>query len=256
MNMDPWKYTDSFVDICKEVFTDRLEGIYLHGSLAMNCFNPSGSDIDFIVIVNDRLTQEQSKKLASKVLALHDEMPNERGIEFSVILKDHLRPFKYPTPFEFHYSDFHRGKYRADENYMCGGFEDKDLASQFMVAFTRGKCLYGRPLPEICDPIPEKAYIESIYYDVQHAEKDVAGNQVYVVLNLCRVLYYLREHTVSSKKEGGEWGISTLPEEYREMIRKCLHAYNGTGAQVELDQYKASNFVKYALNEILYLRPE
>src|SRR5690606_30472755 len=121
---------------------ENLLGIYLHGSLAMGCFNPKRSDIDFLVIVRKKLAPENNRRLAKRVLFLREQMPNE--IEFSIILETHLQSFVYPTPFEFHYSEMHRDKYRADENYLCGGFEDDDLASQIFVAYYRGITLYGK----------------------------------------------------------------------------------------------------------------
>jgi hypothetical protein len=57
------------------------------------------------------------------------------------------------------------------------------------------------------------------HHDVKDAAQDVIENPVYVVLNLCRVLYYLEEGKVSSKKEGGEWGLKILPQDYQTMIR-------------------------------------
>jgi hypothetical protein len=35
-----------FIDVSREIIADKLTGIYLHGSMAMNCFNPEKSDID------------------------------------------------------------------------------------------------------------------------------------------------------------------------------------------------------------------
>ena len=114
-------YLDKIVDLFKNELKDNLIGIYLHGSLAMGCFNPIKSDIDFIVVVREKLATELCKSISKRVLSLHDEMPNERGIEFSIILGAYLESFVYPTPFELHYSDFHRENYRADESYLCGG---------------------------------------------------------------------------------------------------------------------------------------
>ncbi len=31
---------DEFTIMCKNIFSDNLTGVYLHGSLAMGCFNP------------------------------------------------------------------------------------------------------------------------------------------------------------------------------------------------------------------------
>jgi streptomycin 3"-adenylyltransferase len=199
-------YLDKIVTLFKEELKENLLGIYLHGSLAMGCFNPIRSDIDFIVVVEEKLTAINQKRIASMVLSLNEEMSNERGIEFSIILETHLKPFIYLTPFEFHYSDYHREKYRTDENYLCGGFEDEDLASQIEVAYHRGITLYGKPLSELYEPIARPFYLASILH-VEDATEDIINNPMYFTLNLCRILFFLKEGIVSSKKEGGEWGV-------------------------------------------------
>jgi len=248
--MDTQLYIDKFVELIKNELSDNLLGIYLHGSLAMNCFNPEISDIDFLVVISDKMKREEARRLADAVLELHDEMPNKKGIEFSIVLKEHLSPFIYPTPFEFHYSDFHRDRYRADDNYICGGFSDEDLASQFVVAYYRGKTLYGKPLNDICEPIDRKYYVASIYHDVKDAMQEIMNKPVYVVLNLCRVLYYLQEGIVSSKKEGGEWGLKALPQEFHIIIQKCLDKYNGVENEIKLDQQQRLHYSAYMLDEI------
>lgn len=40
---------DEIVDESKMIFKEDLTGIYLHGSLAMGCFNPKKSDIDLMI---------------------------------------------------------------------------------------------------------------------------------------------------------------------------------------------------------------
>ena len=44
---------NSYVSHSKEILGENLVGIYLHGSLAMGCFNPQKSDIDLIIVVNE-----------------------------------------------------------------------------------------------------------------------------------------------------------------------------------------------------------
>ena len=43
------------VESFKSILKDNLVGIYLHGSLAMNCFNPKSGDIDFLAVVKEKL---------------------------------------------------------------------------------------------------------------------------------------------------------------------------------------------------------
>lgn len=90
------------------------------------------------------------------------------------------------------------------------------------------------------DPVPKQCYIDSICSDVEHAAADILEQPVYITLNLCRVLAYLKDGLCLSKKEGGEWGLAhlaPLPRSLkrlrrrrqsvfeREMQRKCSGFY-------------------------------
>jgi beta-galactosidase/beta-glucuronidase len=48
---------------------------------------------------------------------------------------------------------------------------------------------------------------------------------LYITLNLCRVLAYAREGLVLSKQEGGQWGLSHLPEAHRPLAALALDCY-------------------------------
>lgn len=243
-------YLDKIVALFKEELKENLVGIYLHGSLATGCFNPKKSDIDFFVVIKEKLTTENNKRITKMALSLHDEMPIERGIEFSIILETHLKPFIYPTPVEFHYSDYHQEKYQTDENYLCGGFVDNDFASQMVVAYDRGIPLYGKPLRDVYEPIDRQFYISSILHDVNDASQDIIDNPMYLTLNLCRVLFFLKEGVISSKKEGGEWGIKKLPHEYHRLVQTCLDEYTGVANKSEHDNKQLLNYANYMLREI------
>lgn len=241
---------DDITDLFKVELNENLAGIYLHGSLAMGCFNPDKSDIDLLVVVKRKVTAETFKRIASKLLAIDDELPNEGGIELSVILESSLGEFVYPTPFEFHYSPLHKDKYRTDGNYICGGREDPDLAAHLTVAYHRGIALYGKPLREVMQPVDKRFYVESILHDAEDAPQGILDAPEYYVLNLCRVLYYLKEGVVSSKREGGEWGLKALPAEYGETVRLCLERYGGRAGRMEPDKRLLSGFASYMLGEI------
>ncbi|WP_366295795.1 aminoglycoside adenylyltransferase domain-containing protein [Paenibacillus sp. AN1007] len=255
---------DKITVLFKEELKGNLIGIYLHGSLAMGCFNPNKSDIDFLVIVKEKLTPANNSRIAKIALSLHDEMSvnfNERGIEFTIILETYLKPFVYPTPFEFHYSDYHRKKYRTDENYVCGGLEDKDLASQIAAAYERGKTLYGQPLCELYEPIDSQYYLDSILNDVEGCADEIMDTPpayltpMYITLNFCRVLYYVKEGKISSKREGGEWALTYLPRNFQPLVEMYLTAYidesaSGDKDNSNLDIPSFAAFVEYMKQEI------
>ena len=62
---------------------------------------------------------------------------------------------------------------------------------------------------------------------------------MYFILNLSRVLAYLRDGSILSKKEGGEWALDKLPEMYQDLIRDAMNEYaEGTAASYDMNLAK------------------
>ena len=57
-------------------------------------------------------------------------------------------------------------------------------------------------------------------------------NPMYIILNLTRVLAYLKDGLVLSKKEGGEWARDNIPEGYYSLLQNALKEY-AEGTEVE-----------------------
>jgi len=89
-----------------EILGANLVGIYVHGSIAFNCFNWDKSDIDYLVIVNETLDYETKLKLMKATVELNTKAP-PKGLEMSVVLKKHCLSFIYPTHYELHFSNMH-----------------------------------------------------------------------------------------------------------------------------------------------------
>ena len=208
------------------ILGETLVGIYVHGSIAFGCFDPRVSDIDFLVVLDEPPTVAQKKQLLQVLLDLTPHCP-PKGLEMSVVLAQHCRPFVYPTPYEFHFSNAHLERARRDPEEYCTNFHgtDKDLAAHFTVTRAVGQTLCGKPIDEVFGEVPRECYLDSIRYDVENAAADIAENPVYVILNLCRVIAYLRDGVILSKKSGGEWGLSHLPTRYHAILRAALSAY-------------------------------
>lgn len=248
--MDTDFFLQKVADMFKKVMKKNLVGIYLHGSLAMGCFNPNISDIDIIIIAKNKLSRDENRTIAKQLLLLDDELPSSRGIELSIVLETIAKDFIYPTPFEFHYSDYHRERYQTDEKYNCGGSEDPDLAAHFTVIYQRGITIYGRPIQAVFQPVDRKYYVQSILSDIASASCEILDSPVYFTLNLCRVLLFLRQGIVSSKKEGGEWALNALPHKYHQIITYCLDEYSGLSKELELDNVLLLDFSEYMSNKI------
>lgn len=249
-NTNPQNIIDRFVAAARATFAGDLVGVYLHGSAAMGCYNPGVSDLDFIVVVRESPSDAARRAFMDAVALLDAEAPG-KGIEMSVVTARVCNPFVYPTPFELHYSRMHAAWYARDPGdyveKMRGA--DVDLAAHFTVIRGRGLCLCGAPIDAVFGPVPEADYIDSIREDVAGAEAEIADNPVYLTLNLARVLAYLRDGRVLSKREGGAWALENLPEAYHPLIRAALDAYGGFG-RMEFDPELARRYARDMLARI------
>lgn len=233
----------------RKLLKNNFSGIYLHGSLAMGCFNKNLSDIDYIVVVKEKVYYEIKRRIIDFIIDLSQYTP-KKGMEMSIVLEKDVKNFVYPTPFELHYSKEHDERYANNANYLCGDSVDKDLAAHITVINHRGVCLYGKPIKEVFGEVPERYYLDSIIYDIENAQEEIVNNPVYFVLNLCRVLYYLRERVVSSKYEGGEWAKGILPGKYFNLIDEAINIYRGKVNNKEWNEEELMNFAEYMIKEI------
>ncbi len=233
---------ECFVERAREIFEGNLTGVYLHGSLAMGCFRQDKSDIDLIVVVEDDITDGQKMRFMKEVTALNKMAPN-KGIEMSVVKAVYCREFVYPTPYELHFSIAHSDWfYRAPEEYiskMKG--TDPDLAAHFTIINHYGVVLYGEQIREVFAQVPRENYVDSILADVENAEEDILENPVYVVLNLCRILAFLKDGQVLSKLQGGEWGQKNIDFIYGGIVGDALRCYTSDETMV-VDKEAASRF--------------
>lgn len=243
------KVAEMFAAECGEILGDALTGVYLHGSLAMGCFHPLRSDIDLIAVVERELPDETKLRLMEMTVRLNALAP-KKGIEMSVVPRQVCRPFVYPTPYLLHFSNTHLKRWQADprEYVRTMNGTDRDLAAHFTVITHRGVTLRGEEIEAVFGAVSREAYADSILYDVENAETEIAENPLYLTLNLCRALAFREEGSVLSKAEGGEWGLRRLPERYRPLIRAALRDYRGE--TVSYDGLPLGEYARWMLNAL------
>lgn len=241
---------DEMVRCSRDILGEALTGVYLHGSMAMDCFNPDKSDIDLILVVETAVSDRQKMLLMKEIVHLNEQAP-PKGIELSVVKREHCNPFVYPTPFELHFSPAHLHWFRKkpQEYIEKMNGEDKDLAAHFTVIRNYGIVLWGEAIEAVFAPVPRADYIDSIFFDIQNAKEEILEHPVYVILNLCRVLAYIQEGLCLSKKDGGQWGMEHCPAAYRAVISQAAECYAGN-QEMELEPGQAAEFAKGMLELI------
>ncbi len=247
-----------------QLFPGNVVGIYLHGSLAMGCFNPQRSDLDLLVITHAPTPGTVKPDLARMLLELSlDPAP----IEIHFIQQSQLKPWQYPTPFDFHYSEGWRDRFEVE--LRSGGWHiftnpeqaDEDLGAHGTVTRQRGICLYGESISVVFPEVPAKDYIDTILGDVLSDEYGLDStfeNPTTVILNACRTLAYLKTGEVLSKDEGGDWALWNLPEEYHAVVLKALCTYRSTDrgySHTKESLHRFSAFMREQIAHMGHLRP-
>lgn len=234
----------------EQILQKNLVGIYVHGSIAFGCFRWESSDIDFIVVVKEPLSQE-TKMALLQVLEENQKNAPLKGLEMSVVLEQHCKRFVYPTPYELHYSNALLDRYLKDPLSLCSKNRktDCDLAAHFTVIKAVGIAWCGKSVSEVFGEVPKENYLDSILLDIESAQQDIQKEPVYVTLNLCRVYAYVKEGLVLSKQAGGEWGRNHIPAQYQEPVNRALEAYVQREKRTQ-NKAQLQDFCSYMMRQI------
>lgn len=224
---------DNLTEKTEKLFGNNFIGLYVHGSIAMGCFNPWVSDVDFLIVVRAKMSVQEKRDLVKILLETDHDIP--RGIEMSVVLLEHTKNPVFPTPFEFHFGKELAEKYRRNEIDLAQEKTDPDLAAHFMITKRRGIVWRGLPIDEVFSEIPKEFYIKSLLFDFDDLDKNIISNPVYGILNACCTIAYLKDNLVLSKKEGGVWALKNFEELYIPVVRQALSSYETGEKFLELD---------------------
>ena len=238
----------NLVDGLAGLLAENIIGIYLHGSLAMGCFNLRRSDLDLLVVTQHPMDLGTKQRIAEMLLLVsHAPSP----IEISFLHHDELRPWHYPTPYDFHYSETWREVLQqallsgAWQHWNENSRTDADLAAHITIINQRGVCLLGAPINTVMPDVPKENYQASILSDIQDALNGEMNDPLYSILNICRVCAFMRAGLVCSKQEGALWALNITPLEIQPVIRQALEIY-ADGDQPHIFAPAAiANFIAY-----------
>lgn len=222
---------DGLVESVRLLLGQALAGVYLHGSLACGCFNPERSDLDLLALTTRPITREAKLGLV-KAFLRRSSAPTP--LEISVVARGDLAPWRYPTPYQLHFSEAWRARLQAEVTSVAwlawpDGAQgtDPDLAAHVTMARARGIALLGPPPAQILPEAPPADFLASILRDSEDALTQPLANPVSTVLNLCRIAWYLRAQVVSSKEEAGVWAQETVRPAHQPLVRQALATYRG-----------------------------
>jgi len=241
---------DAFVAGVRKILGPNLAGIYLHGSLAMGCFNRATSDIDLLVVTRQAIRVSSKLRLVRMLLEM-SRRPSP--IEVTFLSARNLRPWRYPARFDLHFSEDWRRRFEANPARAIADqrqMKDPDLAVHIGVARARGIGLIGAPIKTAFPAVPRDDYLNSVLRDFSWSRRRIARIPVYFVLNVCRIHVFAACGEICSKEEGAARVVETIPPRHANLVRRALIEYRGGDGPARFDKQELRSFATYMEREI------
>ncbi len=233
----------------KEILGDEFVGMYLYGSLSSGDFNPKSSDIDFLVVTSNML----SENTVAELDAMHNRIWAS-GLKWASKLEGLYLPVKALRRYEPS-----EAKYPTiNESRFCVDLQGSDWVIQRHVIREHGVVLEGPDPKSMIDPVSPYDIRQSVLNvlhewwfpmldDPSWLRDHESGDRAFAVITMCRALHALKHGTIVSKPVATKWAQDELGSPWKALIEKAIAAQDGNG-----DEFlnETLDFIRYTLNAV------
>jgi len=206
----------------RAILGDQLVGLYLYGSLSLGDFDPASSDIDFLVVTAEDLSEEVLERLRIMHATIASSgLPYATWIEGSYIPRRALQRY---DP-----NNAHHPTIGVDWPFQVG-LHGRNWIIERHIVREHGVVVWGPSPQTLIDPVSlgelRAAVCEQLKsrWQSQLDEPEwlrPRDYQAFAVLTLCRALYTLHEGMTSSKPRAAAWAQEAYPR-WKPMIERAL----------------------------------
>jgi Domain of unknown function (DUF4111) len=233
MHADAKAQLGLITDTLVQQINGALIGVYLHGSLAMSCFQQSHSDIDVLAVVNKPLNAATKRDVMAEMLNLSGA---PYPVDMRLIVEGNLYPWEHPVPFNLSFKESRRRELTSDlttgqwRDWNALSEWDLDLAADICTAQNRGLTIWGEPLALALPTVPEPDVEDSLVYRLRGMRKTLDERKPFeialYVLFACRTFAYVMDRETLSKSEAADWGAHQ-PHGATDVVRQAKAIYEG-----------------------------
>ena len=237
----------TLVERARGILRQRYLGAYLYGSLVTGDFNPSTSDIDFMILTSELPSSEQIQALESlhqKLWIAGDKWAEK--LEGAYVPEDVIRrhvAHASPVP-------------AVNEGRFYLAPLGSDWLFQRAVLRRPEARLDGPDLSKIIAPV-QRQQLQAALREVligwwqpfldHHERLDRPGYQPFAVFSMCRALHFSATGEIASKVASAQWALAELPVEWHSLIRQALvwQPQEPTGSKIH-----TLEFIAFALTSL------
>lgn len=248
-NPTAYKQVNSILNLLftrvQAILGDQLVGFYLYGSLSLGDFDSESSDVDFLIVT----TEDLSEKTLVALREMHESitessLPYAKKLEGSYIPRDALRRYdpknaRHPT-------------IGVDWSFTIGQHKSNWIIERYIVR-EHGVILYGPSPRTLIDPITPGELRDAVcqqlsnYWQAQFADPAwlrPRDYQAFAILTMCRALFMLHTGNVPSKPQAAAWGLKNLDATWKPTIERTLIWRT---QHIDDDLTETLDFMRYAL---------
>lgn len=227
------------------ILQSNFLGMYLHGSLATGGFDSKSSDIDFVVVTKDRISDvsiEALKESYAQFFSIGNKWA--RALEGTYIPQKEFRRYQ---PSDGPYVCVH------EENFYLAHHESHWVIQRHVLR-KQGVVMAGPDpitLIDFVSPEDLKRAVKSFLREwwaptLQESERlEKRDYQVYAVLTMCRALFSLETGEVASKPVSARW-VQIAHPKWKDLIEWALD-HERAALPDKISETKA--FITYTLNQ-------
>ncbi len=200
-----------FLRECVDCFGDQLVSVVVYGSVMYDDLSPGYSDLDFLAVVNDDVSEAMYSRLSEMRKPLRS---GHYGILATMIEGEFVPKKSLASP-------------ALGQSYYWGTSGDKPRPGSSVrglvaeVIHDRAAIIYGENIiPEIPKPTREEI-LQDLNGSIPGIRDHGCGGGLHSVdylLTIARFLIIIRENRLSSKSEAAEWGVVNAKGAWREYL--------------------------------------
>ncbi|MEU0585370.1 aminoglycoside adenylyltransferase family protein [Streptomyces sp. NPDC006132] len=214
--------TDHLVRLLRAVLGDSVLGVYAHGSATLGGLRPH-SDVDVLAVVREPTTHGQRRALVEELLEVSGR--GRRPVEMTIVVRDAVRPWRYPPACDFLYGEWLREDF--ERGVVPAPGLSPDLAPVLTMVLLADAPLYGPRPAELLDPVPAADLRRAIVAGVPELMGELETDTRNVLLTLARVWSTLATGGIRSKDAAAAWAIERLPAAHRPVLAHARAVYLG-----------------------------
>lgn len=213
----------------QEILGDQFMGMYLYGSLSSGDFNPETSDVDFLVVTSDVLSDEKIAELESMHQRIWASgLKRASRLEGSYIPQKDIRRYRSdnvscPT--------INEGRFHVDRH-------GSDWIIQRYIIREYGVILAGPDPKTLIDPVTPEDLREAVLGILQEwwfpmladsswLRKHESNYHGFTVITMCRALHALKHGTIVSKPVAVRWAKEEFGDPWHTLIDQAVASQYG-----------------------------